>query len=419
MKIVTTYLMVIIGLAVLAGCIPTLPVPSYTFDVTSDYGTGHDTPYALLLDGASFFVAGSVDETAGSLQWRVEKRTTVSGALDTTFGTNGAIVSGNQKSEAYAIAHDNDSIYVGGYTTGTWGDVWRVEKRDKITGDLVTAFGSSGIVEVAGFSTGEGYTCKSITIDATHIYIAGYFGLTGGTPSYNWRIEKRDKTTGDFDLSFDSNGYIHINGSSAAVTMANSQFLDGATLYVAGAINDGDQKWEISPITISDGTSQMFWASDGTMDVANSITGDSTSLYTAGYSNNQWKVGKRIKSSGDLDTGFGTSGIIKSTLSGESRANTIVMDQSVLYIGGYEFTASTDFQWRVEKRDIATGAVVSAFGNSGVLQTNLKSGINTQDIIYDLAVDDTYICLVGSDNNGAGGNSQWRIQKRFKSTGSF
>jgi hypothetical protein len=49
----------------------------------------------------------------------------------------------------------------------------------------------------------------------------------------------------------------------------------------------------------------------------------------------------------------------------------MAIDATYIYVAGYDSTVSAaDSQWRIEKRDITTGALVTAFDTDGIVQVN-------------------------------------------------
>jgi hypothetical protein len=87
-----------------------------------------------------------------------------------------------------------------------------------------------------------------------------------------------------------------------------------------------------------------------------------------------------------------------------------------LYVVGHDCSPGPrDPQWRIEKRDRGTGALVSAFNGDGVVVTNPTAGID--DIPNAVAVDDSYLYVAGYDCSS--GNYGWRIEKRLAVSGGF
>jgi len=270
-----------------------------------------------------------------------------------------------------ALADDNDYLYAVGYSYLTTTDYqWRVEKRSKTTGDYVAGFGKGGIIEENPSSYAD--EMRAIAVDSSYIYIVGYDKAVSSADE-QWRIEKRDITTGALVAAFDTDGIIQINP------------------YV--------------------GTSQ---------DKATAVAVDSNYLYVAGFavvgaSDRQWRIEKRDITTGALVAAFDTDGVVESNPSaGTDYAYGMAIDSSYIYVTGQDANSS-DAQWRVEKRDITTGALISGFGSSGALSIN-PSAYNTE-LVTDVAIDGTYLYLGGIDFTS--NDPRWRIEKRLLSDGSL
>ncbi|MCK4692459.1 MAG: hypothetical protein KAT23_02450, partial [Anaerolineales bacterium] len=111
------------------------------------------------------------------------------------------------------------------------------------------------------------------------------------------------------------------------------------------------------------------------------IANDSTYMYVVGAqgpdSNNlDWRIEKRRLDTGAYDTGFGTSGVVSGDAASR-RADGIAIDATYMYVIGHR---DSSYDWRIEKRTLATGAFDSGFGTSGVV-----SGASTTFIAYDIA----------------------------------
>ena len=68
-------------------------------------------------------------------------------------------------------------------------------------------------------------------------------------------------------------------------------------------------------------------------------------------------------------------------------ANSIALDANYLYVAGWDYSPGND-QWRIEKRDKDTGALVSAFDGDGVVESDPST---YGDRAKSIAVDDSYI----------------------------
>ena len=150
---------------------------------------------------------------------------------------------------------------------------------------------------------------------------------------------------------------------------------------------------------------------------AGDIAIDSTAMYMVGgdYSpgNLQWRIEKRSLTDGSLVSGFGTGGVVTVNPStGSDAAQGIAIDSTAMYVVGYDSSPGND-QWRIEKRSLTDGSLVSGFGTGGVVTNNPSTGSEAaSDQAHGIAIDSTAMYVVGWDESP--GNSQWRIEKRAK-----
>jgi hypothetical protein len=385
---------------------------------------GDEAIYSLKVDSNYLYLAGT-DNSPGNLQWRLEKRDKITGALITGFNTTGVVIS-NPSSGVdylYSISIDSDYIYVTGVdnSPGNW--QWRMEKRDKTTGALVTTFDIDGVVE-SNPSSGSDFA-NSMVIDSSNIYIGGY---DNSQSNYQWRLEKRDKSSGVLAEGFNSTGVIKHNPNSGN-EFAQSIAQDSDYIYVAGFDQiPGNPQWRLEKRYKNNGSLVTAFDSDGIVqsnpstlwDIIYSIAIDSTYLYAAGWEsispgNYLWRIEKRDKITGALVTGFNGTGIVRSKPSNdEDYLYSIAIDSNYIYSAGTDFSLSSNNQWRVEKRDKTTGALVTAFDNDGVVESNPSS---SNEYCYSIAVDSSDIYMAGYDRSP--GDYQWRIEKRNKTTGEF
>ena len=149
-------------------------------------------------------------------------------------------------------------------------------------------------------------------------------------------------------------------------------------------------------------------------DIAWGIAIDSTYKYVVGHDsspgNYQWRIEKRSLASGALVAGFGTGGVVTSNPSvGDDYAFFgIAIDSTYMYVVGGDYSHG-NYQWRIEKRSLSDGALAAGFGAGGVVTIDPSLGV---DIAYAIAIDSTYMYVVGIDYSH--GNAQWRIEKRTK-----
>jgi hypothetical protein len=389
----------------------------------SNPSTSSDYAYSIEVDSDYIYVAG-VDFSPINFQWRVQKHDKNNGALVSAFDGDGILVSNPSTGNDYArsIAVDSSNIYVAGYDYSPGNLQWRVEKRDKATGALVTAFNTTGIIQ-SNPSAGSD-SAYSIAVDSDYIYVTGIDNSLG---NLQWRVEKRDKTTGALVTAFDTDGIVESNPSSGA-DYAYSIVIDTSNIFIVGyEYAPANYQWRIEKRNKSTGALAMGFNYTGVIqsnpssqsDIARSIAQDSNYIYIAGYDlspgNFQWRVEKREKVTGSLVTSFDSDGIVESNPSTFSDyATSIAVDAGYVYIAGFD-KSPVDRQWRIEKRDKTTGALVTGFNGSGIVNSNPSSG---DDSAYSIAVDSDYIYIAGCDRYW-GTNDQWRVEKRYKDNGSL
>ncbi|MCK5562381.1 MAG: hypothetical protein KAJ51_17405, partial [Thermoplasmata archaeon] len=380
-----------------------------------------DEAKSIVMDSNYIYIAG-YDAAPGSDQWRIEKRDKATGALVTTFNGDGIIQENpsTYNDVAHSIAIDSNYIYIAGYDSPSDDTQWRIEKRDKTTGALVIAFGGNGNVT----SNPQSFLSDvphSIAVDSNYIYVAGY---DQDPMDAQWRIEKRDKTTGALVTAFNGSGVV-VSDPSTNHDIAYSIAVDSNYIYVTGkcygvGVSTFDPRWRIEKRDKTTGALVTAFDGDGIImsnpsgqDSASSIVVDSSYIYITGHDevpgDVQWRIEKRDKTTGALVTAFDGDGVVMSNPSnGYDSALSIVVDLSYIYIGGYDY-APGNWQCRIEKRDKSTGVLITAFDGDGVVVSNPSSG---SDGTYSIAVDSSYIYIVGSDEVPAPNDRQWRIEKR-------
>jgi len=296
--------------------------------------------------------------------------------------------------QASRIIIDAKYIYIGGSDYSPGDRQWRIEKRDITTGALVTAFQDGdepGVVESNPTSNGE--FVSAIAIDSNYIYAGG-----GKNDYAEWRIEKRDITTGALVTAFDSDGVVDIltgEGYDALTSIA----VDSNYIYAGGydeVVSGGrDYVWRIEKRDINTGALVTAFDSDGVVesdpssyDYLYSMDIDSNYIYAGGVLRNglgnfQWRIEKRDINTGALVTAFDSDGVIDVSTSGSADLYSLVIGSGHIYTAGYA-PGSAGNQWRIEKRDITTGALVNttAYATSGtftsqILDTTLNNAFNT------------------------------------------
>ena len=405
--------------------------------IESDPATGQDQVLGMTGDANNIYIIGFEHIASFNWQWRIEKRDKATGTLVTGFGTDGVVKSNPSTGDddPFAIAVDADYVYVGGYdespNPGTGDTQWRLEKRDITTGALVTAFDTDGFV-VSDPSTGWDQI-TSIAVDDTYVYAGGYDNSDGGGGWIQWRIEKYNKMTGALEAAFDDDGII-TNSTGTADDEINSIAIDANYIY-AGGYRDNcgvgtDDCWYIEKRDKTTGALVIAFGGDGSVETdpsssneeINSIAIDANYIYaggtdvTLGGSDRQWRIDKRDITTGALVTAFDTDGFVVSNPSNDfDTLNFIAVDGRYIYTSGYEATFGTsNLQWHLEKRDITTGVLVTTFDTDGAITTNPSTG---NDVIRSVVLDENYIYVSGTKATSCTlGSVCWQIEKRWITT---
>jgi len=392
--------------------------------VVSDPSTTEDDiPFAVATDGTSVFVAGA-DRVLGATndQWRVEKRSAFTGALDTGFDTDGILQInwGAGADQIRAMALTTTAIVIAGSDTGAGGGQWRIQKRG-LTGTPpstdweVTVNPSANADEVTAMAT-----------DGTSVYLAGTDRTNGATNAL-WRIEKRDLLLGGADATFTTVSVDPGSGDDIPRVLR----VDGSSIFVGGldaATNSG--QWRIEKRSAITGAPTLAFDTDGILSLDfSTVASDElfdlvisgTTLYLIGAdksvaaTNDRWRIEARDTTAGAVVAGFGTSGVITDNPSTTiDQAKAAVVDSSGLITAGTDEIHGTGKpQWRIDKRSLTTGARDSSFGSPGA-QTSDPGEF--ADEIRALAVDASAVYLLGTDSATAA-DIRWRVEKRSLSTG--
>jgi hypothetical protein len=390
---------------------------------------GADRIQALTLDDTYIYAAG-YDTIGGDNEWRIEKRNRSDGALVTAFDSDGVVITDPSTGidQIFAIATTSGALFVAGYDLSTGAGQWRIEKRDITDGSLETGFDTDGIITRNIAADVDQIT--AITVDASYLYVTGYEDDDTGV----WHIHKYDITTGALDTGFGIGGIASQTLAVSGDERPQAIKVDTDYLYVAGYDNvPGNNEWRlekrnkttgalcISGVECAAGTFGVGGVAtsnpSANTDRAYALTIDASSVYVSGYdssvsaTDSQWRTEKRDIVTGALDTGFEGDGILLTNpvVGDIDQVNDLQVDGTYLYIGG--FRDDDTGSWYIEKRDKANGALATAFSDNG----NVIADDGTDDRLNAFALTDDYLYL-GGYGNGTGEN-QWLYEKRSTSTG--
>ncbi len=314
-----------------------------------------------------------------------------------------------------------------------------------IPGDLQAGFGDggSGAIEVNP-DPGAYDVLKDVAVDPANgvLYAVGGVGNGAGT-NYLWRIEKRLLSDGSLVAAFGTGGVVTVDPAPGALAdeAAVAIAIDPANnvMYVLGSEYNGPSSmdWRVEKRTLDTGAPVLTFGTGGTgyetiipsidIDMPADIAIDGTSMILVGYdlspsaTDSQWRIEKRSLSAGALDGGFGTSGVqLSNPGSGVDEPAQVVLDGAGnrMYVIGTATGAGGDLEWRMEKRLLSTAAVDASFDGDGVLVVDPSAGDDElRGIALDVAGGVFY--LAGDDDAAGGYNHRWRLEKRATSDGSL
>jgi len=290
------------------------------------------------------------------------------------------------------------------------------------SGSLVEGFGTSGTA-TSNPTPLASKVSRSLIVGSA-LFIAGTDSL--GPSDAQWRVEKRGLADGSLDPLFGVGGVVTSNPSVGEDSL-KAIACDGTALYLVGYDEvGGDARWRIEKRSAADGSlvaafgSGGFVASDpsANFDTATCVALDSSYLYAAGLdeslgaSDAQWRVEKRSLADGALLPAFGGAGYVVSNLgAGLELATSIGLDMTCVYVGGWDQGGSGG-RGRIEKRNLLTGALKSDFGSAGVASFDRTAG---SDSVYWLSISAGSVFAVGYDDPL---DSEWRIERLSAGDGS-
>ncbi|MCJ8277166.1 MAG: hypothetical protein HRT44_07180 [Bdellovibrionales bacterium] len=341
-------------------------------------GDGNDAGYGVVVDSSnSIYVTGYSVNAGGNFDMVVWKLTS-DGTLDPAFGAGGIFIDdgaagGGIHDQGNDIIFSQDSaLLITGYSDQTASNrdlaIWKVNPS---TGALDTSFDTDGIVTVDGTNTGEDEIGNAITRRGTAIYVTGR--AESATNSADMAVWKFD-LNGAPDGTFNSGSFTHNNaaggnafdvGTDITTDEVGEVIISG---YSRNASNNNDMVvWKVK----TDGTlATSFGNNDGyylfniveavgtsTADTGDFVSMDASgNILVAGAGNND-VAAWRLTPEGTLDDSFNGDG----SFFHDSAAGGFATDAGVcgyydaeedrLHICGYSENASGNFDMAVWRLD--------------------------------------------------------------------
>ena len=341
------------------------------------------------------------------------------GSLDSSFDTDGKVVTGIGTSNSYAnsvVIQSDGKIVVAGYSgNGTNNDIAVV--RHNPNGSLDTSFDTDGKVTT---STGTGNDiANSAAIQSNgKIVLAGY--------SNRGVVVIRYDSNGLLDTSFDTDGKVTTavgsgNDHANSVAIQNDGKIVVAGYSVNGSIND----FAITRYN-ANGLSDNTFGANGKVttvigtgnDIANSVAiQNDGKIVVVGQSSNGINYDfaiTRYSANGSLDTSFDTDGKLTTAIgSGNDQANSVaIQNDGKIVVAGQSLNGS-NYDFAITRYN-ANGSLDTSFDNDGKVTTAIGTG---NDIAYSVAIQtDGKIVVAGY--TGTGVNSDFAVI-RYNTNGSL
>ncbi len=355
---------------------------------------------ALLADG-TFIVGGTSDD-----DFALVKYTDV-GAVDTTFGSSGKVVTNISGSnidliEDIAVQADG-SIVVVGTSTGTTDSI--AVARYSSSGVLDSGFGSSGIVQTTLGGTFAMGTAVSLQSNGQIII--------GGTKDDDFVVARLNSSNGSLDTTFNTTGYNTADFTGRAEEGHGLVIQASGAIVIGGFTDQGDhQDFALARFTSSGaldstfGTSGLASAdpSGGSNDLAYALAEQSTgALVLAGFSEgaDEETALARFTADGVLDTTFGSGGTVTTSNPGLADFTydlAVQPTDKLVVIGFTQNGAPNNEDFRVARYN-SDGSLDTNFGGTGIVYTDIGTVLsngNHQDEAYAVAVQpDNRIIVVG------------------------
>ena len=391
--------------------------------ITTAIGSSDDVAHALgIQSNGSIVVAGS--SYNGSNYDFALVRYTKDGIIDTTFGTAGtgkvttAIGSGDAAAYALVIQKSVDTILVAGYFYNS-NDSNYYFALVKYTKDGIpdTTFGTGGIVTTLIGSSGD-YTYSALGVQSDGSIVVAGSPYNGS--KYNFALLRYTKA-GILDTGFGTGGIVTTSIGSNN-DYANALVIQSDdTILVAGrsSYNILNSEYDFALVKYTkDGIPDTTFGTGGIVTTLIGSSGDYTysalgvqsdgSIVVAGspYNGSKYNFALlRYTKAGILDTGFGTGGIVTTSIgSNNDYANALVIqsDDTILVAGRSSYNIlNSEYDFALVKYT-KDGIPDTTFGTGGIVTTPIGS---SDDNAYALGIQSNgtsfKIVVAGSSYNGS------------------
>jgi uncharacterized delta-60 repeat protein len=388
--------------------------------VTTAVGIEDDWIYGLALQNdGKIVVLGETSDGAGHYD-PVIARYTTSGALDTSFGANGLVTITfglyDQASDL-AIQDDDKIVVVGRVGSNIFADF--AVMRYTISGTLDTSFGSTGVVSTS-ITPGHDLA-KSVAIQEDgKIVVAGESSEGFSLARYT--------VSGTLDSSFGTGGVVTTSFNVVDVNVSDMAIQNDGKIVIVGDTWDyGAYDFLAARYTIS-GTPDTSFGAGGIVTTSTTLDGEEFATGVAIQSNGRILLtgdggnGDALFNSdglllcytttGELDPTFGAGGIVTTSFgTGVHSAWGVAVqeDDKIVVVGSAYNGNDTDFGII---RYTASGVLDDSFGTGGTTSTDIAA---EGEIPFHVVIQqDGKIVVAGDADNGS--DDDFAIARYYGST---
>jgi uncharacterized delta-60 repeat protein len=351
----------------------------------------------------SIVTIGSLNANINRL---VVSRFTSNGAIDTSFGTSGSsifsVIGSSSQGQGITLQTSDNKIVVCGSVYQAQNDFLGV--RYTTSGTLDTTFNTTGYTST---SIGSGAQANAVKLQSSGKIIAAGTAVIG-TPVFALARYTTGGAldTGTFGASGIATTSISVNTVLNDIAIQTNDYIvavgytfDGSSSYFAitrhdvnGTLDSGFGSGGIVTTVIGSSAEaqSVYIQHDGKIVVAGYAIISGASEF----------VVARYNTDGTLDGSFGTSGIVTTAIQNAAQANSVILQANGQIIAA-GFSVSDFATQFALTRYSSSGVLDSAFGTSGVVLTTI--GACSCNIIPDTQINT--IVLQSSGNIIAAGNS--------------
>lgn len=375
--------------------------------VTTDFGSGNDVAESVAIQSDGKLVVAGYASNGADNDFAIA-RYNVDGSPDLSFGGTGVVIVpvGSGLDQAYSVAiQDDGRILVAGESANGAREFAVV--RLLANGALDASYGGGDGIVTSDFGTGSdlGY---SLTLQSDGKALVS--GVSWNGADYDI-VLARYTTSGVLDSSFNGGHVITSVGASDAWSYAVDARPDGRILVGGKATISGNEDFVIARYRADGTLDTTFGGGDGIVTTPVSVNSDSVnslialddgSVLVGGVTNDgsddNYVIAKYTVE-GNLDSSFGTGGLVVSARGNGDRITSVVMapNGDILIAGTEDNPTQTAI---LVGRYTAAGVIDTGFGSAGILIEDLSAASN--DVAAQiLSRDDGSFVVVGTTHNGS------------------